>query len=479
MEVKNLEKRENSAVAVTVTISPEEFDKALTAAYKKTKNSIYIPGFRKGKAPRNIIEKMYGEGVFYDDAINELAPEAYMYAVKEKELKVVAAPSLENANITDDKALELTIIAVVYPEVTLGQYKGLEAVRKEVKVDEYEIEAEINVLRNRNSSIETVDREAKFGDTVVIDYEGFNEGVAFDGGKGEGYSLEIGSNTFIPGFEVQLIGAKAGDDVEVNVTFPTEYHSADLAGKPALFKVKVHEVKEKILPELDDEFAKDVSEFDTLEEYKKSIYDKLFEKKSNDSRDAFLDLLLAQIEENMQADINEGMIDERVDRVVEDYAQRMAAQGMPFDQYLQMFGMTLEQFKAQSRPGAEKQIKSELALTKIAELENLTVTEEDKDKEYQKMADMYHVELESVKTFFDVEILTDSILMNKAADFVIENAVALPEPKEEEKTEEAEEAPAEEKKPAKKTTKKTTKKAAEPKEEEAAEEVVPAEATEE
>ena len=474
MEVKNLEKRENSAVAVTVTISPEEFDKALTAAYKKTKNSIYIPGFRKGKAPRTIIEKMYGEGVFYDDAINELAPEAYMYAVKEKELKVVAAPSLENANVTDDKALELTIIAVVYPEVTLGQYKGLEAVRKEAKVEDYEIEAEINTLRDRNSSIETVDREAKFGDTVVIDYEGFNEGVAFDGGKGEGYSLEIGSNTFISGFEVQLIGAKAGDDVDVNVTFPTEYHSEELAGKPALFKVKVHEVKEKILPELDDEFAKDVSEFDTLEEYKKSIYDKLLEKKTNDSRDAFLDLLLAQIEENMQADINEGMIDERVDRVVEDYAQRLASQGMPFEQYLQMFGMTLEQFKAQSRPGAEKQIKSELALTKIAELENITVTEEDKDKEYQKMADMYHVELESVKEFFDVEILTDSILMTKAADFVIENAVALPEPKEEEKAEEAE-APAEEKKPAKKTTRKTTKKAAEPKEEEAA----PAEATEE
>ena len=474
MEVKNLEKRENSAVAVTVTISPEEFDKALTAAYKKTKNSIYIPGFRKGKAPRTIIEKMYGEGVFYDDAINELAPEAYMYAVKEKELKVVAAPSLENANVTDDKALELTIIAVVYPDVTLGQYKGLEAVRKEAKVEDYEIEAEINTLRNRNSSIETVDREAKFGDTVVIDYEGFNEGVAFDGGKGEGYSLEIGSNTFIPGFEVQLIGAKAGDDVDVNVTFPTEYHSEELAGKPALFKVKVHEVKEKILPELDDEFAKDVSEFDTLEEYKKSIYDKLLEKKTNDSRDAFLDLLLAQIEENMQADINEGMIDERVDRVVEDYAQRLASQGMPFEQYLQMFGMTLEQFKAQSRPGAEKQIKSELALTKIAELENITVTEEDKDKEYQKMADMYHVELESVKEFFDVEILTDSILMTKAADFVIENAVALPEPKEEEKAEEAE-APAEEKKPAKKTTRKSTKKAAETKEEEAA----PAEATEE
>ena len=474
MEVKNLEKRENSAVAVTVTISPEEFDKALTAAYKKTKNSIYIPGFRKGKAPRTIIEKMYGEGVFYDDAINELAPEAYMYAVKEKELKVVAAPSLENANVTDDKALELTIIAVVYPEVTLGQYKGLEAVRKEAKVEDYEIEAEINTLRNRNSSIETVDREAKFGDTVVIDYEGFNEGVAFDGGKGEGYSLEIGSNTFIPGFEVQLIGAKAGDDVDVNVTFPTEYHSEELAGKPALFKVKVHEVKEKILPELDDEFAKDVSEFDTLEEYKKSIYDKLLEKKTNDSRDAFLDLLLAQIEENMQADINEGMLAERVDRVVEDYAQRLASQGMPFEQYLQMFGMTLEQFKAQSRPGAEKQIKSELALTKIAELENITVTEEDKDKEYQKMADMYHVELESVKEFFDVEILTDSILMTKAADFVIENAVALPEPKEEEKAEEAE-APAEEKKPAKKTTRKSTKKAAETKEEEAA----PAEATEE
>ncbi len=468
MEVKNLEKREKSAVAITVTVSPEEFEKALMDAYKKNKKSIYVPGFRKGKAPRMIIEKMYGEGVFYDDAINELAPQAYYFAIKDKDLKVVAAPALENANVTDDKALELTIAAVLYPEVNLGQYKGLEAVRKEAKVEDYEIDAELDTLRNRNSSIETVEREAKFGDTVVIDYEGFSDGVAFDGGKGENYSLEIGSNTFIPGFEVQLIGAKAGDEVDVNVTFPTEYHAPELAGKPALFKVKVHEVKEKILPELDDEFAKDVSEFDTLEEYKKSIYDRLYKKKADESRDAFLDLLLAQVEDGMQADINDAMIDERVDRVVEDYAQRVQGQGIGFDQYLQMFGMTLDQFKAQSRPNAEKQIKSELALTKIAELENITVTEEDKDKEYAKMADMYKVDVDSVKNFFDVDVLTDSILMTKAADFLIENSVALPEPAEEKKEEEAK--PEEEKKEAKKTGRKPAAKKAKKEEESKAEE---------
>ena len=441
MEVKNVEKRENSAAAIQVVVSPEEFDKAVEKAYKKNKSSIYIPGFRKGKAPRKIIEKMYGAGVFYDDAINDLAPEAYLFAIKEKELKAVATPSVESANVTDDKALELTYVVAIYPEVTLGQYKGLEAVRKEPKVEDYEIDAELQTLRNRNSSIETVDREAKFGDTVVIDYEGFQDGVAFEGGKGENYSLEIGSNTFIPGFEVQLIGAKAGDDVDVNVTFPQQYHSEELAGKPAVFKVKVHEVKEKILPELDDEFAKDVSEFDTLEEYKKSIYDKLYQQKQDQTHDEFLDLLLAQITDGMQADINKAMVDERVERVLEDNAQRIQSQGIPFEQYLQMFGMTLDQLREQSRPNAEKQLRTELALTKIAELEGLEVTDEDKEKEYQKMADQYKVDVDSVKEFFDLDVVNDSILMNKAAEFVIANAVALPEPEEKP----AEETPAEEK----------------------------------
>ena len=443
MEVKNVEKREKSAVAIHVTASPEEFEQAVMKSYKKNKNSIYIPGFRKGKAPRMIIEKMYGEGVFYDDAINELAQEGYVFALKESNLKVVAAPSLENANVTDDKALELTYAVAVYPEVTLGQYKGLEAVRKEPKVEDYEIEAELTTLQQRNSSIETVEREAKFGDTVVIDYEGFQDGVPFEGGKGENYSLEIGSNTFIPGFEVQLIGAKAGDEVEVNVTFPNEYHAPELAGKPAVFKVKVHEVKEKILPELDDEFAKDVSEFDTLEEFKKSIYDKLYQKKQDDTHDAFLDLLMEQVTGSMEAEVNDAMIEERIDRVVEDYAQRISGQGIGFEQYLQMFGMTMEQFRTQTKPNAEKQIRNELALTKIADLEGIEVTDEDKEKEYQKIADQYKVDVDSVKDFFDLEILSDNIRMNKAAEFVVANAVALPEPKEEEKPAE-EAAPAEE-----------------------------------
>jgi trigger factor len=461
MEVKNVEKREKSSAAITVALSPEEFEKALMDAYKKNKKSIYIPGFRKGKAPRAIIERMYGEGVFYDDAISAVAPEAYYFAIKDKELKVVAAPSLENANVTDDKALELTIVTALYPEVTLGKYKGLEAVRKEAKVEDYEIDAEIDTLRNRNSSIETVDREAKFGDTVVIDYDGECDGVHFDGGKGENYSLEIGSNTFIPGFEVQLIGAKAGEERDVNVTFPEQYHAENLAGKAAVFHCKVHEVKEKVLPELDDEFAKDVSEFDTLEEYKNSIRERLMKKKTDDSRDSFVDLLMDQIREGMTVEVNEAMIDERVDRVVEDYANRVQSQGMPFEQYLQMFGSNVEEFKKQSRPNAEKQILNELALAKIAELEGITVSEEDKEAEFKKLADNYGVDVDSVKNFFDVELLTESILLNKAADFVVDNAVALPEP-EEKKDDNAEAKPA--KKPAaKKTSAKTADKAADAK----------------
>ena len=433
MEVKNVEKKEKNSALITVSVSPEEFEAAVVKVYNRNRKSIQIPGFRKGKAPRKIVEAMYGEGVFHEEAINDLAPEAYYFAVKEKELKIVASPSIEDAKVEEDKSLTLDINAVLYPEVELGQYKGLSAVRKEAKVDPAEVDMEIDQLRNRNATIQTADRPAKFGDTVVLDYEGFIDGVPFEGGKDEKHSLEIGSNSFIPGFEIQLIGASAGEDTEVNVTFPEDYHAEELKGKPAVFKCHIHEVKEKLLPEADDEFAKDVSEFDTMAEYRKSVEDKLLKQKESQTRDAFLDLLLAQVTDGMKVDLNEAMVNERAQQMVQDMAQRMQNQGIPFETYLSWMGTNAEDFTKLQLQNAEKTIRQELALAKIAEQEGLTVTEEDKDAELQKAADQYGVDLETVKNFMDADMLTDGILYNKAADLIIANATALPEPAEEEK----------------------------------------------
>ena len=436
MEVKSIEKKEKNSADVTVSVSPEEFEAALVKVYNKNKKSIQIPGFRKGKAPRKIVEAMYGESVFHEDAINEVAPEAYFFAVKEKELKVVANPSIEDAKVEEDKSLTLRFNAILYPEVELGQYKGLEAVRKEAKVDPAEIDMEVDQLRERNATVQTAERPAKFGDTVVIDYEGFIDGVPFEGGKGEKHSLEIGSNSFIPGFEIQLIGSSAGDDPEVNVTFPEDYHAEELKGKPAVFKCHVHEVKEKLLPEADDEFAKDVSEFDTLEEFRKSIEERLMKQKENRTRDEFLDLLLAQVVDGMKVELNDAMVEQRAQQMVQDMAQRVTNQGLSFETYLGWMGTNLADFTKSQRANAEKTIRQELALSKIAELEGLKVEEADREAQLKKLAEQYGVDVESIKTFMDTDMMEESILYTKAADFLIANAVALPEPKEEPKAEE-------------------------------------------
>ena len=428
MEVKSIEKKEKNSAEITVSVTPEEFEAALVKVFNKNKKSIQIPGFRKGKAPRKIVEAMYGESVFYEDAINELAPDAYFFSVKEKELKVVADPSIEDAKVEDDKSLTLKFNAVLYPEVELGQYKGLEAVRNEVKVDPAEIDMEVDQLRDRNATVQTAERPAKFGDTVVLDYEGFIDGVPFEGGKDEKHSLEIGSNSFIPGFEVQLIGTSAGEDTEVNVTFPEDYHAEELKGKPAVFKCHIHEVKEKLLPEADDEFAKDVSEFDTLADFRKNIEDKLRKQKEDKTRDDFLDLLLAQVVDGMKVDLNDAMVDQRARQMVEDIGQRIQQQGISLETYLGWMGTNLADFTKSQRLNAEKTIRQELALTKIAELENITVTDEDRDAELQKLADQYGMELDTIKTFMDTERMDESILYKKAADLIIENATALPEP---------------------------------------------------
>ena len=447
MEVKSIEKKEKNSADITVSVSPEEFEAALVKVFNKNKKSIQIPGFRKGKAPRKLVEAMYGESVFYEDAINEVAPDAYFFSVKEKELKVVADPSIQDAKVEDDKSLTLRFNAILYPEVELGQYKGLSAVRKEVKVDPAEIDMEVDQLRNRNATVQTAERPAKFGDTVVLDYEGFIDGVPFEGGKGEKHSLEIGSNSFIPGFEVQLIGTSAGEDAEVNVTFPEDYHAEELKGKPAVFKCHIHEVKEKLLPEADDEFAKDVSEFDTLEDFRKNIEDKLRKKKEERTRDDFLDLLLAQVVEGMKVELNDAMVDQRARQMVEEMGQRIQQQGISLDTYLGWMGTNLADFTKSQRINAEKTIRQELALSKIAELENITVNDEDRDTELQRFADQYGMELDTIKTFMDTERLDESILYKKAADLIIANATALPEPEPEkvepeeaEKAAEAEEA---------------------------------------
>ena len=428
MEVKSIEKKEKNSALITVSVTAAELEAAVNKVYIKEKKNIQIPGFRKGKAPRKIIEAMYGETVFHEEAINDLAPEAYYFAVSDKELKVVASPAISDAKVEEDKSLTLVYDVALYPEVTMGQYKGLSAVRKEVKVDPAEVEMEIDQLRSRNATIQTAERPAKFGDTVVIDYEGFIDEVAFEGGKGENYSLEIGSNTFIPGFETQLIGTSAGEDAEVNVTFPEDYNAEELKGKPAVFKCHVHEVKEKIMPEADDEFAKDVSEFDTIEEYRKSIHDKLYSKKEDKTRDDFLDLLLEQVVANMEVDMNEAMVDERANQMVQDMAQRVQNSGISFETYLGWMGTNVEDFVKSQRSGAEKTIYQELALAKIAELEGITVEEEDRERELGKVAEQYGVDVESVKSFMDTSMMDESILYKKAADLIIANAEALPEP---------------------------------------------------
>lgn len=431
------EKLSSNKAKLSFTFSADEFAEAMQKAFLKMRRSISIPGFRKGKAPRKMVEALYGEGVFYDDAINLLFPDAYEAAVKEYELKPVDQPEFNLEEIGTGKDLKFNVEVYVRPDVELGQYKGLEAVRKEVKVDPAEIDMEVDQLRNRNATIQTAERPAKFGDTVVLDYEGFIDGVPFEGGKDTNHSLEIGSNTFIPGFEVQLIGTSAGEDTEVNVTFPEDYHAEELKGKPAVFKCHIHEVKEKLLPEADDEFAKDVSEFDTLADFRKNIEDKLRKQKEDKTRDDFLDLLLAQVVDNMKVDLNDAMVDQRARQMVEDIGQRIQQQGISLDTYLGWMGTNLADFTKSQRANAEKTIRQELALTKIAELENITVTEEDRESELQKFADQYGMEVDTIKTFMDTERMDESILYKKAADLIIENATALPEP-EPEKVEPAE-----------------------------------------
>lgn len=423
-EVETLEK---SMAKLTITVSAEDFEKAIEKAYQKNKNKISVQGFRKGKAPRAIIEKMYGVGVFYEDAANEIMPDAYEQAAKESGLDIVSRPEIDVVQIEKGKEFIFTAEVAVKPEVTLGQYRDIEVEKQEVSVSEDEVNAELDKAREQNARIFNVeDRPVAEGDTTVIDFEGFVDGVAFDGGKGEDYKLVIGSHSFIDTFEDQLIGKNIGEETEVNVTFPEQYHSAELAGKPAMFKVTVKEIKAKELPALDDDFAQDVSEFDTLEEYKNSIRTSIEEKKAQTAKGVKEDAVIEKIIENAQMDIPQPMIEIQTRQMAEEFAQRIQMQGLNIQQYFQFTGMDANKFMENLKPQAEKRIQSRLVLEAIVKAENITVSDEEVEKEFESMATAYQMEVEKVKELIgetEKEQLVMDLAVQKAVDLVRDAAV--------------------------------------------------------
>ena len=415
MELKNVEKLEKSIVALTIEISAEELDAGKEQAYKKNRNRITVPGFRKGKAPRKMIESLYGDGVFFEDALNICYPKAYEAALEQSGIKAVAPADVDVSEMTEDGAVVLVCKVPVEPEVTLGDYKGLSVEKEEAKVLVADVKAELDRMAQRLARTQEVTRAAKKNDTVVIDFEGFVDGVAFEGGKGENYDLKLGSGTFIPGFEDQLIGTKAGEEKDVVVTFPEEYHAKELAGKEATFKCTVHEVKETILPAIDDEFAKDVSEkAETLDELKKEVKERLLAQKSETFERDYEEALLTAVIDNMQAEIPEAMIEVQLDNVVQDFGYRLQMQGMKLEQYAQMNGMDMAQFRGMFRPQAERQVKVRLALQKIVELENLDVTEAEIDEKYKELAEQYGMDTERVKKVLPVDTITSDMKLDKA-----------------------------------------------------------------
>lgn len=421
VQVETLEK---NMAKLTVEISADRLEKALDAAYNKQKKSISLPGFRKGKVPRAMVEKMYGVEVFYEDAANILLQETYPEAYDESGLDIVSQPTIDVVQLEKGKSFIYTAEVAVKPEVTLGKYKGVTVTKIDTSVTDEEVDAEVETQRNNNARTVSVERPIENGDTAVIDFEGFVDDVAFEGGKGENYDLEIGSHSFIDTFEDQLVGKVAGDDVDVQVTFPEQYQAEELAGKPALFKVKIHEVKAKELPELDDEFAQDVSEFDTLAEYKEDVKKKLTERKEADAHRTKEDEAIAKIIDDAKMDIPEAMIDNQVNSMINDFANNMMQQGLSMEQYMQFTGMTMDKFKEQVRPDAVKRIQSSLVLEQIAKDENLEVTDADVEAEVEKMAAAYGMEVDKIKDYIqdaEKESMKKDIAIEKAVSFIMDN----------------------------------------------------------
>lgn len=422
-----VEKLEKNMAKLTIEVSADDLEKALQSAYMKQRNKISLPGFRKGKVPRKMIEKMYGPEVFYDDAANEIVPDAYAKAYDECGLDIVSRPVVDIEQIESGKPFIFTAEVALKPEVSLGEYKGLEVDKMPVEVTAEEVEKKLQEEAEKNArTVSVEDRAVADGDEVILDFEGFVDGEAFEGGKGENYSLVIGSGSFIPGFEDQLIGVEAEKEVEVNVTFPEDYHAENLKGKDAVFKCKVHEIKVKELPEIDDEFASEVSEFDTLEEYRADVEAKLKESKEADAKRQKEDQAVEQAVKNASFEIPEPMIDTNVKQMVDDFAQRIGAQGLTMEQYAQFTGMTPEKIEEEMRPQAVKRIETRIVLEEIAKAENIEVSDERLDEEITKMAQTYHMEVDKLKEFMgdaEKKQMKEDIAVQEAITFLLDNAV--------------------------------------------------------
>ena len=434
MNLISCEKLEKSMVELQFSIDAETFKAAVNNAFKREGKKYAIPGFRKGKAPRHMIEKMYGSDIFHYDAVNDLFPEAYEAAVKEAKIDVVGRPDPEVVSMSEADGVVLKVKVAVKPEVELGEYAGLTVTKEAKNVNEADVDAEVKRMQDRNGRLLTREGAAENGDTVDIDFEGFVDGKAFEGGKAEHYSLVLGSGSFIPGFEDQVVGHSAGEEFDVNVKFPEEYGAAELAGKDATFKIKLHEVKYKELPALDDDFAKDVSEYDTLDELKDSIRNNIKTNLDKQAEQNVENDLMDQVITNMKADIPDAMVDSRIDELVQDFEYRISQQGLKLADYLKYMGMNIEQFRAQFKEQADKQVKMRLAMEAIVAKEGITASDEEFEEEVKRIADAYKMEADKVKSIVDAAAVKADLAINKAIDFVKEKAnVVTAEPKEEEK----------------------------------------------
>ena len=434
MNLISCEKLEKSMVELQFSIDAETFKAAVNNAFKREGKKYAIPGFRKGKAPRHMIEKMYGSDIFHYDAVNDLFPEAYEAAVKEAKIDVVGRPDPEVVSMSEADGVVLKVKVAVKPEVELGEYAGLTVTKEAKNVNEADVDAEVKRMQDRNGRLLTREGAAENGDTVDIDFEGFVDGKAFEGGKAEHYSLVLGSGSFIPGFEDQVVGHSAGEEFDVNVKFPEEYGAAELAGKDATFKIKLHEVKYKELPALDDDFAKDISEYDTLDELKDSIRNNIKTNLDKQAEQKVENDLMDQVITNMKADIPDAMVDSRIDELVQDFEYRISQQGLKLADYLKYMGMNIEQFRAQFKEQADKQVKMRLAMEAIVAKEGITASDEEFEEEVKRIADAYKMEADKVKSIVDAAAVKADLAINKAIDFVKEKAnVVTAEPKEEEK----------------------------------------------
>ena len=436
MIVKNVEKQENNTAVFQVESDAAEFEAAVNSAYLQNKASIYIPGFRKGKAPRAVVEGMYGKDVFYQDALDELAPKAFEQGVKESDLRFVGAPSISDVNVTDERTAVFSFTVTLYPEVTLGQYKGIEASRESVVVSDEDVNAEVESARKRNARKVSVEREAQMGDTANIDFDGFLNGERFDGGKAEGYDLELGSNSFVPGFEEQIVGMQIGEEKDLDITFPEEYVE-ELAGKAVVFKVKLNSLTVSELPELDDEFAKDVSEFDTLDEYKADIRTNLEKRRQDEAEEKVRSEIMHKAAENMTVEIPDVMVQEKVEEILRNYAANFGlnSRDMDYAQLMQMMGLDENTVNVSIRPGAQVQVKNDLLIEAVIKAENIEVSDEEVEEYLNKVAESIQAQPEEVKNYFGLEFLAGERKKEKATNLIIDSAVITEAAPEEEKAE--------------------------------------------